>query len=67
MMPTRGEDNPLYDAWEIWITGSRGGSDDWDLKSFYLSRILSSAKTSLNLLKGMYSHCVTHLKLALPC
>jgi hypothetical protein len=47
--------------------GVMRGNDGWHSKSFYLSRILSSAETSLNLLKCMYSHCIVCLKLALHC
>jgi hypothetical protein len=53
--------------------GSRGNAGVMMMLAFKiylfinLSRILSSAKTSLNLLKCMYSHCIICLKLALLC
>jgi hypothetical protein len=50
--------------------GSRGHAGAMMMLAFeifYLSRILSSAQTSLILLKCMYSHCIVRLKLAFRC
>jgi hypothetical protein len=62
----RGEGDPPRDTQEFRSQGHAGAMMP-AYKIFLLLRILSSAKTSLNLLKCMYSHCIVHPKLVVHC